>query len=151
MASSLTASPCCSAIQTSIRRQHSKVLLSSAIAGCCMCSIKTQTYLAKLAPWVDAGIRNVAASPCGRAGAGEPTDFAENAWFPSQRAEEAESRRSRHFHTFIRISCDGDTRCTLHQRQGLCMKVAPPRCPDLRVGVLACRTPHRSLMSAVSK
>ena len=23
------------------------------------------------------------------------------------------------------------------------MKVAPPRCPDLRVGVLACRTPHR--------
>lgn len=29
--------------------------------------------------------------------------------------------------------------------QGLCMKVAPPRCPDrdLRVGVLACRTPHR--------
>lgn len=27
--------------------------------------------------------------------------------------------------------------------QGLCMKVAPPRCPDLRVGVLSCRTPHR--------
>lgn len=27
--------------------------------------------------------------------------------------------------------------------QGLCMKVAPPRCPELRVGVLACRTPHR--------
>merc|ERR1712083_166265 len=29
--------------------------------------------------------------------------------------------------------------------QGLCMKVAPPRSPDpdLRVGVLACRTPHR--------
>lgn len=29
--------------------------------------------------------------------------------------------------------------------QGLCMKVAPPRCVDreLRVGVLACRTPHR--------
>ena len=23
--------------------------------------------------------------------------------------------------------------------QGLCMKVAPPRCPELRVGVLACR------------
>ncbi|CAE7843253.1 Nef-associated protein 1 [Symbiodinium microadriaticum] len=27
--------------------------------------------------------------------------------------------------------------------QGLCMKVAPPRCPELRVGVMACRTPHR--------
>lgn len=27
--------------------------------------------------------------------------------------------------------------------QGLCMKVAPPRCPELRVGVLSCRTPHR--------
>merc|ERR1719174_3562005 len=27
--------------------------------------------------------------------------------------------------------------------QGLCMKVAPPRCPNLRVGVLSCRTPHR--------
>lgn len=29
--------------------------------------------------------------------------------------------------------------------QGLCMKVAPPRCLDksLRVGVLSCRTPHR--------
>lgn len=27
--------------------------------------------------------------------------------------------------------------------QGLGMKVTPPRCPELRVGVLACRTPHR--------
>mmetsp|Transcript_110925 Transcript_110925/g.312718 ORF Transcript_110925/g.312718 Transcript_110925/m.312718 type:complete len:380 (-) Transcript_110925:121-1260(-) len=27
--------------------------------------------------------------------------------------------------------------------QGICMKVVPPRCPSLRVGVLACRTPHR--------
>lgn len=27
--------------------------------------------------------------------------------------------------------------------QGLCMKVAPPRCPNIRVGVLSCRTPHR--------
>lgn len=27
--------------------------------------------------------------------------------------------------------------------QGICMKVNPPRCPDLKVGVLSCRTPHR--------
>eukprot|EP00928_Gymnodinium_smaydae_P040516 TRINITY_DN27468_c0_g4_i1.p1 TRINITY_DN27468_c0_g4~~TRINITY_DN27468_c0_g4_i1.p1 ORF type:complete len:431 (-),score=78.90 TRINITY_DN27468_c0_g4_i1:16-1269(-) len=27
--------------------------------------------------------------------------------------------------------------------QGLCMRVQPPRAPELKVGVLACRTPHR--------
>lgn len=40
---------------------------------------------------------------------------------------------------------NGQRKGRVPQWQGLCMKVAPPRCPDpdLRVGVLACRTPHR--------
>lgn len=54
------------------------------------------------------------------------------------------------FHENTNLSREGRTTARRRQTrgrvplwQGLCMKIAPPRCPDLKVGVLACRTPHR--------
>eukprot|EP00933_Yihiella_yeosuensis_P033240 TRINITY_DN26976_c0_g1_i1.p1 TRINITY_DN26976_c0_g1~~TRINITY_DN26976_c0_g1_i1.p1 ORF type:complete len:388 (-),score=74.96 TRINITY_DN26976_c0_g1_i1:151-1314(-) len=55
------------------------------------------------------------------------------------------------FHENTNLSREGRTVARRNKQQkgrvplwqGLCMKVAPPRCPELRVGVLSCRTPHR--------